>query len=244
MADSYRNLDEDAIVTTLERLRLRVGERFPGRGLSEVCAELVKVAKLHKDKVDALARPLYGLRLLVAVLLSGSVALFGWLVTQGMLPFGAAAPSFDTAESIESTVNILVLTGAGVWFLLNLEARIKRNRALKSLHELRSFAHVIDMHQLTKDPSAGGSTTSSPTRDLTGFQLVRYLDYCAEMLSLIGKVSALYMQRLRDPVVIQAANDIEDLTSGFAQKIWQKIMIVRAQMTPDAAASVFQNSKT
>ena len=64
------------------------------------------------------------------------------------------------------------------------------------------------------------------------------------MLSLIGKVSALYMQRLRDPVVIQAANDIEDLTSGFAQKIWQKIMIVRAQMTPDAAASVFQNSKT
>ncbi|MEQ9506103.1 MAG: hypothetical protein RLO80_07505 [Hyphomonas sp.] len=232
MADTYRNLDEDAILRTLERLRLRVGERFPGRGLADVCTELLAVTREHTARVDGLARPLYGLRALVAILLLGAGGLLAWLLWQKMLPFGASAGAFDTAESIESTVNILVLTGAGVWFLMNLEARIKRNRALESLHELRAFAHVIDMHQLTKDPAAGESTSSSPTRDLTDFQLVRYLDYCAEMLSLVGKVSALYMQRLRDPVVIQAANDIEDLTSGFAQKIWQKIMIVRAQMTP------------
>lgn len=226
---SYRNLDEDAIVRTLETLSRRVHERFPGRGISEVCADLLVVSREHIARTEALARPLLGLRALVGVFLSVGGALLVWLIWQKVRLFGINPEEFNTAEGIESIVNIVVLTGAGVWFLLNLETRIKRDRALASLHELRAFAHVIDMHQLTKDPAAEDTTASSPERDLSPFLLGRYLDYCAEMLSLTGKLAALYMQRLRDPVVIQAANDIEDLTSGFAQKIWQKIRIIRAQ---------------
>jgi hypothetical protein len=46
------------------------------------------------------------------------------------------------------------------------------------------------------------------------------------MLSLVGKVAALYVQDLDDPVVLGAVNDVENLTTGLSRKIWQKIMII------------------
>ena len=54
-------------------------------------------------------------------------------------------------------MNIIVLMGAALFFLVTIEDRLKRRRALTALHELRSIVHVIDMHQLTKDPSMGVS---------------------------------------------------------------------------------------
>ena len=50
----------------------------------------------------------------------------------------------------------------------------------------------------------------------------------AEMLSLIGKLAALYADGIRDSVVIEAVNDIENLTTGLGRKIWQKITIIGA----------------
>jgi hypothetical protein len=91
--------------------------------------------------------------------------------------------------------------------------------------------HVIDMHQLTKDPSAasvGGSTPSSPKRTLTPYELSRYLDYCAEMMSLTAKVAVLFAQSLPDPIVTEAVSDIERNASGMAQKVWQKISMLDA----------------
>ncbi len=63
---------------------------------------------------------------------------------------------------------------------------------------------------------------------MTQFELTRYLDYCAEMLALIGKLAALYADRVRDSVVIASVNDIENLTAGLGRKIWQKITIIGA----------------
>ena len=71
-------------------------------------------------------------------------------------------------QAVESTMNIAILVGLGVIALTRLESRWKRGRALASLHTLRSLAHVIDMHQLTKDPSAerlAEPTASSPKRN-------------------------------------------------------------------------------
>ncbi|MET0336210.1 MAG: hypothetical protein ABW063_00460, partial [Caulobacter sp.] len=62
--------------------------------------------------------------------------------------------------------------------------------------------------------------------------LMRYLDYCSEMLSLTGKLAALYMQNMRDPVIIEAVNEIEDLTTSLSRKIWQKIMILNQPTKP------------
>ena len=44
--------------------------------------------------------------------------------------------------------------------------------------------------------------------------MTRYLDYCSEMLSLTNKLAALYAQYLPDAVVIDAVNDIEQLTTN------------------------------
>ncbi len=101
---------------------------------------------------------------------------------------------------------------------------------MRALHQLRSIAHVIDMHQLTKDPeqllSNGTDTSSSPKRTLSRFELARYLDYCSEMLSIVSKIAALHLQYLDDGLVLDAANDIQNLTSALSSKIWQKIMII------------------
>lgn len=50
-----------------------------------------------------------------------------------------------------------------------------------------------------------------------------YLDYCSEMLSLVGKTAALYAENNDDQVVLQTVEGIEELTMNLSQKIWQKI---------------------
>jgi hypothetical protein len=63
---------------------------------------------------------------------------------------------------------------------------------------------------------------------MTEFELSRYLDYCSEMLSLTGKVAALYVQTFEDSVAVSAVNDIENLTTDMSRKIWQKLMVLHA----------------
>ena len=64
--------------------------------------------------------------------------------------------------------------GVAILFLANVETRMKRRRALAALHELRSIAHIVDMH----------------------------------------------------PVLLDAVNDVETLTTGLSRKIGQKVMII------------------
>ncbi len=139
-------------------------------------------------------------------------------------------PAF--VQTLESAVNDLVFLAVAIYFLMTVERRLKRRDALRAIHELRSIAHIIDMHQLTKDPervtSLAPTTASSPQHLLSRPELGRYLDYCSELLSVTSKLAVLYAERFDDPVVLDAVNDIEELTSGLSRKIWQKIMILDA----------------
>ena len=111
-----------------------------------------------------------------------------------------------------------------------LEDRLKRDRTLRMVHKLRTVAHIVDMHQLTKDPEAiitgAPPTASSPARTLSEAELRRYLDYSCELLALVGKVAALYAEGFADPVILDAVDDLEDLTAGLIGKIWQKLMMM------------------
>lgn len=124
-----------------------------------------------------------------------------------------------------------MLVGLAIYFLISLETRIKRARALRAIHELRSIAHVIDMHQLTKDPhyyrGDTESTEHSPKRELSLPELMRYLDYCSEMLSITSKIAALYIQYFSDSVVLDAVSDVEHLCDGLSRKVWQKMNIAQ-----------------
>ena len=73
---------------------------------------------------------------------------------------------------------------------------------------------------------------------MSAFALMRYLDYCSELLALAGKVAALYAQTSRDATVVAAVNELEQLTSSLAQKIWQKINIVQALVAALPTTSV------
>lgn len=227
--DDARKLDATKVVDTLDHLRVRVGERFPDSGLAEVCSQLTATARTTARRARRLSRPYLGLRFLVLVVVLAAITLEVGLITRldwaGSL---GRAEALTLASGLESAINLVLLSGAAAWFLLSLEARWKRGRVQKALHELRSFAHVIDMHQLTKDPTIvlGPRTASSPVREMNRFQLARYLDYCAEMLALTAKLAALYAGESDDPVIVAAVNDIETLTSDLGRKIWQKIMIL------------------
>ena len=70
-------------------------------------------------------------------------------------------------------------------------------------------------------------TAASPKRrPMSEFELARYLDYCAEMQSLIAKLAALFQRANDDPEVGDEVADVERLTSELGRKIWQKITII------------------
>jgi hypothetical protein len=219
----YQSLDPVRILETLERLRDRIDARFPNYGIGRVCRELIDTARATADKAARLAAPNWPLRIAVGLIIVAGV--WAQFEAAELLHLEEVETNIGLLQSLEAAVNLLILFGGAAWFLLTLEERMKRQRALDALHQLRSMAHVIDMHQLTKDPTAL-LQERAPPRQMTKFELTRYLDYCAEMLSLIGKLAALYADRMRDPVVIEAVTEIENLTTGLARKIWQKITLI------------------
>lgn len=234
----YRSLDSEKIVDTIGTLCRRIDERFPDAGLGKVCRELLTIALESQERSAWIAKPHKALRVitwLVLIIMAGGLAAI----------MGNAAWPRDGFElvglvqGLEAGINITILLGAAALFLVTVEVRIKRKRALKAIHELRALAHVIDMHQLTKDPellrARVQQTASSPKRALRAPELIRYLDYCSEMLSLIGKLAALYVQKFDDPVALGAVNEVEELTTGLSRKIWQKIMILNAFLAEELA---------
>lgn len=250
--DRYARLDAAEIIKTVETLSSRIGERFPNAGLKSVCARLSDIARQASERSEAIARPLLWLR--VATLSVSALILISFVATIVVLAPQAGKITFiDFIQSLESGINELVLIGAAILFLVTIEARVKRIRALAAIHELRSLAHIIDMHQLTKDPERiifkSRRTAASPRSDMTPFELDRYLDYCSEMLALIGKIAALYVQRFEDSQAVAAVNDVEQLTSGLSRKIWQKIMILHtvcgaklAESTDSSTPSTFREN--
>jgi hypothetical protein len=228
---SYTELNPAPIRATIELLARRVHERFPDSGLSKVASELVQVAEHNQAAIEHLSRPLWWVRVLTAIAIGLLAALVLWALLQ--FPHLAKGGSIGVAEFLQATdaaSNQLLFLGLTVIFLASLETRIKRRTALRLLHRLRSVAHVVDMHQLTKDPESvlrpAAKTASSPVRVLSRDQLARYLDYCSELLALTSKLAALHAQHLQDPVVLDAVNDIESLTADLSRKIWQKITIL------------------
>jgi hypothetical protein len=228
----YRRLDSQKIVETVEILQSRIEERFPGCGLSKLAAELLRVSEETVARTHWILKANLALRCGAVVLSIAIIALvLGLLVNIRQFQFNDYV-SF--IQALDSTISSVVFIGAAILFLLSWENRIKRARALKAIHELRAMAHIVDMHQLTKDPesyfSRGTHTSALQRRAMTPFELNRYLDYCSELLALISKIAAIYVQGFQDSVLLDAVDDVEDLTSGFSRKIWQKITILEYLM--------------
>lgn len=230
----YTELELDHILATIARLEQRIRERFPDSGLSRVAAELRRLGAEQEALLVRLRRPIWILRIGAALGIAGMLAIAGVLAMLALRVSMHVQTIVDLLQASESAVNDIIVLSLAIFFFLSLETRVKRERALRSLHRLRSVVHVVDMHQLSKDPEhllePRKPTASSPQRSFTRFELSRYLDYCSELLSLTSKLAALHVQHRNDAVVLGAVNDIETLAASLSSKIWQKIMILDIAM--------------
>lgn len=72
-----RLLREDKLLETVEKIRQRIGERFPNSGLSQVAAEIVQITREAVLRAEAIRRPNLWLRaglvLLCLVAVAGGV---------------------------------------------------------------------------------------------------------------------------------------------------------------------------
>ncbi len=227
-ATGYRTLDPEKLVEAARRLAEKVEAAFPGSGLGALAREVSCLTRETIVRLTFIERPNWPLRIAVGVLVV--IAVFGPLIFSVMLQFKETVNSLgDFLEATDAGLQMLLLLGGSIAFLVTLEGRIRRNRALDAIAEFRSMAHLVDMHQINKDPgiderpAPAGADRRTVRSDA---QLALYLDHASDMLALIGKLAAFYGQHLRDRVVLDAVNEIETLTTGLSAKMWQKIIMV------------------
>lgn len=228
----FRTLDPALILATAERLEQRISDRFPDRGIAQVAREVVALSRTVTLEVQALTPPIWGLRAAVGLVVASGAAVFLWVGS--LVPLNQVGrETIGSVQGIEAAINTALLAGFGILALVRLEARVKTRRVARGLHGLRSVIHVIDMHQLTKDPVTLSPdfvpTATSPHRDMDAVALSRYLDYCSELLAITGKLAALYAQAVPEEGVASAVNDVEVLGASLSRKIWQKITLIDNQ---------------
>ncbi len=234
----YSELDPILILHTLENIEGRINEHFPGSGLGKVAAELQEVGRVIVRLVKRLRRPIWTLRVLtlIGIFTLVGVAVWVFYLAITLAPTGQDG-LMETLQGIESVTNELIFLTIGIIFFATLENRLKRRAALDSLHRLRSFAHVVDMHQLTKDPNnILRQNETGDARFNTPEQLIRYLDSCTDLLSINSKLAALHVQNFQDNEVLNSVNEVEMLSHELSRKIWQKIMILDLMLSEQTSA--------
>jgi len=184
----YRNLNADLIVDTCRMTQKRVSDRFTDSGLSKVAGEIVLVSEQAAGLETWLSKPHLPLRALAGV---GIVSIFIIIASVAMhIKVSMTVGNIgEFLQGLDAAINEVVFIGIAAFFFLTLETRLKRQRALKSIRELRSLAHIIDMHQLTKDPERIAEPISDTARiakrPQNPAELIRYLDHCSDLLALI-----------------------------------------------------------
>jgi hypothetical protein len=233
-------LEPVPVIETARRLCDRIGARFPDRGIHRVAQELVALTEQVADtsagtrRRSRLVRT--GSRGMIAVVVLVALVAFGFAVEAAFTE--APDNGLDWLPLIESAVNDVVFVAIAVIVLHSFPERVQRADLLAKLHRLRSLAHIIDMHQLTKEPESlrdafAGSLDDDV--DLTAEQVEYYLEYCTELLSIVSKAAALCAEESQDDVVLTTVSTIETLTMGMSRKVWQKIFVLNeGRMTPDA----------
>ncbi|MFD2026489.1 hypothetical protein [Promicromonospora aerolata] len=230
---TLEKLEPAPVIETARRLRDRVGARFPGRGIQRVAQELAALTEQVADtSADTRRRSRLvraGSRGLIAVVVLVALVAFGFAVEAAFTE--APDNGLDWLPLIESAVNDLVFVAIAVVVLHSVPERVQRTDLLAKLHRLRSLAHIIDMHQLTKEPESLRDAFEDADGDLTPEQVEYYLEYCTELLSLVAKAAALCAEESQDDVVLNTVSTIETLTMGMSRKVWQKITVLSEQRT-------------
>lgn len=225
-------LAADHVGATVAHLERRIEARFGERGLTKAARDLGGLVRLVQSEAgqsrDRLRRTTLVARGVGIVIVAATVVALGFSLRGAVID--GLARTVDWVPLVESAVNDLVFAAIAVVFLWAFPERLERRTLLRLLHRLRSLAHVIDMHQLSKDPEqlspSYTPTAQSILHGLDAEQLHHYLTYCSEMLSLTAKTSALCGEHSTDGVVLETISYIETLTTELSSRIWQKISLL------------------
>ena len=222
-------IDSDKLTGTISKLKDRIEQKFPGSSLLEQCRKTLAIAGKAKERVAWIAKPHPGLRLaLLAVI----------LVLIGAILYIAKIIKYDESQleltrflqALQAGIQDVIYVSLAIFFIVQFEIIILRRRAVKSIHELRVLAHIIDLLHLTKDDNIifkiGEQGDKSGPRAMTTSELKYYLSYCAELLSYTSKIAVLYAQTVNDHVVAASVNEIENLTTSLSSKIWLKMQVI------------------
>ena len=226
--DHFRIINPEKLVLTVDKLADRVEEDFPSSGLSAVANEVAAVAEGTVKRVEEIRRPRIYLRVMVGILVA--TALAGPLLFSVLVSFSEEVTNLgDFLEATDAGLHMLLILAGAIIFLVGLENRLRRNEALDALADFRSLSHLLDLHQINKDPGLDRKPAPDPDHRTVQSDeaLADYLDYSGDLLSIIGKLAAYYAQHLRDRVVLDAVNEIENLTSSLSSKLWLKILVLR-----------------
>jgi hypothetical protein len=225
-------LAADHVGATVAHLERRIHARFGERGLTKAVRDLGHLVALVQTEADQshvrLQRTTLVARATSIVIITATV--FALVFSLRSAVIEGLEQTADWVPLVESAINDLVFAAIAVLFLWAMPERLERRALLRLLHRLRSLAHVIDMHQLSKDPEQVSPTyvptAQSVRHGLDADQLYHYLDYCSEMLSLTAKAAALCGEHSSDGVVLETVSTIETLTTELSNKIWQKISLL------------------
>ena len=240
---SYERLDGAEVRAVISYLGERIDTYLPRHpGLRAATVELGKVVDGLQERRRSAPRQRAALllvsRALIVVVAAVSLVAVAIAVRDAVARAGKLA-AFEWLPVLESLINDLVFAGIAIWFLLSLADRVVRNDLIRRLHRLRSLAHIIDMHQMSKDPAPVlgrpvPAETAEPAdlervspRTMSARDYGLYLEYCSELLSLTSKAAALCAEESTDALVLDTVSEIENLTTGMSRKIWQKISLLR-----------------
>jgi len=215
-----RKLDPAKLLQTAGELAAWLQAEFPTSHLAAVAQDVQAVTREAVARAETIRRPNLFLRAgLVAVLLALAGAVVQQLLSQ---PLG------DILQFLKDTQGVGLYAFALLIFLVTLEVRLKRRKAIQAVHELRSLAHIIDMHQLAKDPQIERfREKKDEPGDLALERRKAYLHACTALLALVSKVGQLYVDHFPDAVATAAVNDFEEVANGLAMKIWSKLLTLQ-----------------
>jgi hypothetical protein len=225
-------LTHEYVGKTAERLVERIHSRFGDDDLTNIARQVLDVATMSERRIARALRVGFFIRLLTwPVVIAVGIGIAAWIKSLHLAI--QVNDAGDLAQSLDSVLQLMLVVGAGGWFLLSIGTKVQRRSLFKALQELHALAQIIDLVQLDKDPdrlhfSSEQRTAKSPTlgKANTAFLLSRYLDYCSELLSVLGKISCLYRERVSDEAVLSRLGDFERLANQLRSSIGSKMVLI------------------
>ena len=230
-------LDPAKIIQTAENLAHRVSVKFPESTLVGLTADLAEIARVTDERARRARRPnrlIRGTGRLASVLcILGLWYIVDHIQTHLLnahLEFGNISDLFEAADA---GFNMLVGLAGILWFLVTIEARVKRKQALAHIGELLEFIQLIDVTQLYYTPELYKSS-ASPDSTRLRFDHT-YLLFCNEMLGVIGNLAPLYTRGNMDDSVWRATSDVVMLANAIQGRLFAKSEAIRLANDADAS---------